>query len=115
MLLDLDFEINFLVYTFRIHYAYHFCRIEINARARSEIICKKKINSMSKHEEDTINNFTSLIIIDKKISDEYSVFGEHVLYQEDFVSKYFPKPSSFYVTTIREPFDRLESHLKCFR
>ena len=46
---------------------------------------------------------------------QYDVFGDHVLYQSDFASKYFPNQRSFYVTTIREPFDRLESHLKCFR
>ena len=46
---------------------------------------------------------------------QYDVFGDHVFYQRDFFSEYFPKQNSFYVATIREPFDRLESHLKCFR
>ena len=42
----------------------------------------------------------------------YDVFGEHVFYQPNFFAKYFPKQDSFYVKTIREPFERLESHLQ---
>ncbi len=47
----------------------------------------------------------------------YDAFGEHHLYgarQRQFYHQYFPPENTFYFTTIREPFSRLESHYKLF-
>ncbi len=47
----------------------------------------------------------------------YTALGEHLLYgdrQRQFYHQYFPPEDTFYFTSIREPFSRLESHIKCF-
>ncbi len=48
---------------------------------------------------------------------KYDALGEHLLYGQKhrlFYHQYFPPEHTFYFTTIREPFSRLESHIKCF-
>ena len=45
---------------------------------------------------------------------KFDMFMEHILYNEEFVTKYLPPSDTFYLSSLRKPWERLESHLQYF-